>query len=152
RRDRHEHKWHNNGDRGSAHKRPLIQTPQEQHPAASWLRWHPRVQFSAGSCCLASWGRLKQTTYAGHSCGGLVVAFKVESAFSIVAKLIDGLRSFGIDANDMQTSSFNVSSHYTTGKDGRSSTMSGHTVTNRCAGRYGSESAGRYAKSSRMMP
>jgi len=49
---------------------------------------------------------------------------------AIMAKLIDGLRSFGIAANDMQTSSFNVSSQYVTGKDGRSSTMSGHTVTN----------------------
>ena len=49
---------------------------------------------------------------------------------AIMAKLIDGLRAFGIAANDMQTSSFNVSSQYMTGKDGRSSTMSGHTVTN----------------------
>jgi uncharacterized protein YggE len=48
---------------------------------------------------------------------------------AIMAKLIDGLRSFGIAANDMQTSSFNVSSQYMTGKDGRSSTMI-HTVTN----------------------
>src|SRR5262245_41166248 len=49
---------------------------------------------------------------------------------AIVVKLIDGLRSFVIAANDMQTSSFNVSSQYITGKDGGSSTMNGHTVTN----------------------
>ena len=49
---------------------------------------------------------------------------------AIVAKLIDGMKSIGIAANDMQTSSFNVSSQHMQGKDGRASTTSGHTVTN----------------------
>lgn len=47
-----------------------------------------------------------------------------------MAKLIDGMKTAGIPAKDIQTSALNVSPRYTQGKEGRPSTISGYTVSN----------------------
>ena len=48
----------------------------------------------------------------------------------ITAKLIDGLKTVGIAAKDIQTSQLNVSPRYTQSKEGRPATVSGYTVSN----------------------
>ena len=49
---------------------------------------------------------------------------------TVMAKLIDGLKTAGIAAKDIQTSSLNVEPRYTQPKDGRPATINGYRVVN----------------------
>ena len=49
---------------------------------------------------------------------------------TIMAKLIDGLKAFGVAAKDIQTSSINVEPRYAQAKDGKPATISGYRVVN----------------------
>jgi uncharacterized protein len=49
---------------------------------------------------------------------------------TVMAKLIDGLKSSGIDAKDIKTVSFNVQPRYQNYKDGRPATINGYQVVN----------------------
>jgi uncharacterized protein YggE len=49
---------------------------------------------------------------------------------TVMAKLIDGLKTAGVAAKDIQTSSLNVEPRYTQPKDGRPATINGYRVVN----------------------
>ncbi|HJU30281.1 MAG TPA: SIMPL domain-containing protein [Hyphomicrobiaceae bacterium] len=49
---------------------------------------------------------------------------------TIMVKLIDGLKAFGVAAKDIQTSSINVEPRYAQAKDGKPATISGYRVVN----------------------
>lgn len=49
---------------------------------------------------------------------------------SVMSKLIDGLKTAGIEARDIQTRHFHVEPRYTQAKDGRAGTIDGYRVLN----------------------